>query len=632
MNPRLYAPETTAFQNNGIGVLTDAVSCYVTSGMGTEELTLKYPVTGAHFSDIALRSIILAKPEAHRDPQPYRVYKLTKPLSGIVTVYARHLCYDLMGVAIKPFSATNAALALSGLKENAVVDCPFEFWTDKATTASFSVPVPTSVWQALAGVDWSILASFGGEYVFDGSTVRLYGRRGADRGVSIRYGKNLTSLEQDENCAACYTGILPYWADSETGAVRALEDFVVNAPGEFGYTRILPVDFSSDFTEGEPTPEQLRTMAERYIAENKVGTPAVSWKVSFAQLEQAEEYRGQGFLERVSMGDSVSVYFPAMAIAATARVVSAKFDVLLDRFESVTLGSVKQSLASTIASQQKEIGEKISGKDVQTVLSAAIQGATGTILGAKGGSVRILDTDGDEQNDTLYIADNPDPEKATKVWRYNYEGWGASKNGYAGPFQVAATLENGIVADMITSGVLNANLIRTGTIQSTNGSFAMDLDTGDIRITSVDDRIQGLENSLPGQILQDMMESEEWATLQQEITEIRATAQGVEIEISGTTTNLNNFLEEFHTYFQAKADGLHISMSDSEFETMLGNDKLSFLQSGNEVAYIQYNRLYITEAWVEQGLAIGSPDGGSYVRMYVDGNGVWCVQIMGGDN
>ena len=107
----------------------------------------------------------------------------------------------------------------------------------------------------------------------------------------------------------------------------------------------------------------------------------------------------------------------------------------------------------------------------------AIQQLTAAILGAKGGAVRHLDTDGDDMPDTLYIADNPDPAKAVKVWRFNYEGWAASKNGYSGPFVMGASFDSGILADFITAGTLYGLLIKAGTIMSEDGRVKIDLNT-----------------------------------------------------------------------------------------------------------------------------------------------------------
>lgn len=212
MIPILYSAEEEIFDSNGIGILIDAVDCYVEQQLnGQYELEMQYPVTGMYFQDIQQRSIILSDVDPLSRSQPFRIYRITKPYKGVVSVYARHIAYDMLGVPVAPFTAPSVSTALQGLKNNAVTRCPFDFWTDKSTSANMTVSIPTAIWSQLGGMRGSVLDVYGGEYEFDRFTVKLHGRLGADRGVSIRYGKNLASLEQDENCANCYTGVYPYW-------------------------------------------------------------------------------------------------------------------------------------------------------------------------------------------------------------------------------------------------------------------------------------------------------------------------------------------------------------------------------------------------------------------------------------
>ena len=150
------------------------------------------------------------------------------------------------------------------------------------------------------------------------------------------------------------------------------------------------------------------------------------------------------------------------------------YDVLADRVKSVTLGSVMANIADTIVEQQKEISQLPN----KSFLEIAIDSLTKSILGAKGGSVRLLDTNNDGEPDTLYIADNPDPTQAVKVWRFNYEGWGASENGYGGPFEMGATFNDGIIADFITAGTLYGLLFKAGAIESLDGRISVDLENG----------------------------------------------------------------------------------------------------------------------------------------------------------
>ena len=90
--PILYQPTTTNFNNNGIGKLSACVSCEVTEeANGIFELAMTYPMDGIHFDEIGDRAIIKAKADQFREPQLFRVYAISKPMNGIVTVLAEHI-------------------------------------------------------------------------------------------------------------------------------------------------------------------------------------------------------------------------------------------------------------------------------------------------------------------------------------------------------------------------------------------------------------------------------------------------------------------------------------------------------------------------------------------------------------
>lgn len=486
MKPILFPSTATEFNTQGLGVLTDAISCTVNEERnGAFELTMQYPDTGVHFDEITDRCIIYAIPSPYRAPQPFRIYRITRPMDGIIMVYAQHITYDLSGVPLNPFTAVNAPDALSKLSLNAAVDSPFTFWTDKATVASFAVSTPSSTRSVLGGSSGSILDVYGGEYEWDGFTVRLYGHRGYDNGVVISYGKNLTDIEQDRNISNVATGIYPYWTNAE-GALVTCDPKIVNAPGTYDFTRVVPVDFSSDF-ETQPTPAQLQARAEKYVEDNKIGIPKTSITASFVQLEQFPEYEDLALLEKCDLCDTVTIRYPQLGVEAKAEIVKIETDVLLERYNSVEIGDVRTNIADTIVGQQQEIKQKPS----ETYLREAVLALTETILGASGGAVRLLDTNNDGMPDTLYIADDPDPTKARKVWRFNHEGWGASNNGYNGPFSYGATLENGMVADFITAGTLNADLVNivnliADHVVSRNAGFEMDLWAAILRLMEND--------------------------------------------------------------------------------------------------------------------------------------------------
>ena len=478
MSMVLFPSGATTFETQGLGSIVDAISCNVHEVLNGEyELEMQYPITGTQYGNLQNRRIIFSKHDPYSEPQPFRIYRITRPMNGIVSIYARHISYDLSGIPVGVFDANNAQAAMQGLKNNSLVANPFLFETTMPTVANFSCQYPQPCRNLLGGQEGSILDVYGGEYEWDEWTVHLQSRRGSDNGVRITYGKNLIDIEQDENIANLKTGIIPYWINSETGEVIYSSPQIIQAPGEFNFSSVVPVDFGEQF-ESQPTPQELAEAGQEYITDNKIGVPTVSIDLSFAQLEQYSLYESTEALERVRIGDTVHVFFAQLGINVSSRVVETNYDPILNRYNSVSVGSVRADIAGTIADQQQQIDDLTQNPTLSSAFKKAVTSLTQTILGAKGGSVRFLDTDGDGEPDTLYIADDPDPSKAQKVWRFNYEGWGASENGYNGPFEIGATLNDGIVANFITAGVLNGDLIQTGTIQSPNGRMTINLDQG----------------------------------------------------------------------------------------------------------------------------------------------------------
>lgn len=478
MSMILFPSGATTFETQGLGSIIDAISCNVHEVLNGEyELEMQYPITGLQYNNLQNRRIIYSKHDPYSDPQPFRIYRITRPMNGIISIYARHVSYDLAGIPVGVFDANNAQSAMQGLKNNSLVANPFLFETTMPTVANFSCQYPQPCRNLLGGQEGSILDVYGGEYEWDEWTVHLQPRRGLDNGVRITYGKNLIDIEQDENIANMKTGIVPYWINSENGEVIYSSPQIIQAPGEFNFSSVVPVDFGDKF-ESQPTPEQLADAGQQYVTNNKIGVPTVSIDLSFAQLEQYSLYESTEALERVRIGDTIHVFFAQLGINVSSRIVETNYDPILNRYNSVSVGSVRANIAGTIADQQQQIDDLTQNPTMSSAFKKAVSSLTQTILGAKGGSVRFLDTDADGEPDTLYIADDPDPSKAQKVWRFNYEGWGASENGYNGPFEIGATLNDGIVANFITVGVLNGDLIQTGTIQSPNGRMTINLDQG----------------------------------------------------------------------------------------------------------------------------------------------------------
>lgn len=538
---RLYEANETEFNHNGLGVLSDAADAEVTEERnGAFELTMQYPSGGWLFSELKNRRIIYCPAYPGGTPQPFRIYRITKPMGGLVTVYAQHISYDLSGVMLSRFSAGSAAEAFAKLPQYAVGNNPFTFFTDKSTQAVFQLTVPASIRSKLGGSEGSLLDVYGGEYVFDGFTVKLLNERGQNRGVSIRYGKNLTDLTQEENIQSVYTGVYPYWAKEED--YFELPEKTVNAEGDFGFTRLMPLDLSSEFEE-KPSAEQLRAKAQEYMKSNKIGVPKVSLTVSFFPLEQSEEYKDLALLETVYLCDTVNVEFSALGVSATAKVVKTVYDVLRKRYRSIELGDAKSNIADTIVKQEQEIQKKPS----YSALEDAIKNATNWITNGGGYIVAIKDEAGNWKE--IVSLDVNNLEQAKKVWRWNNGGFGFSANGYNGPYRLAITQDGAIVADFITVGTLTANIIKAGVLKSLNGATEINMETGVARLTG---NLRTETRTTEGKTVYSNLDSG-GLTIQRNADQIRGVYTG----------SNNDVLGNFDRFFVTKKEGSSSSYGDA---------------------------------------------------------------------
>ena len=447
----------------GIGALTDCIRCEVPEERNSKyEMTLVYPANGIHADQIQYGSFIKAKPNFTDDPQLFQVYKIGKTMSGQFTVYCQHVSYLLSGKVITSGTAGSCTAACTLLTASAG---GFTINTDKNVSADFNITEPSSVRSWFGGKQSSLLDVYGtAEWHYDNFTCSLKAHRGADRGVQIRYGKNLTQLSQEINMENLCTGIVPFCID-ETGTKTIGTKVATGLSLDFD--RDKAVDFSDDvdFESATPLLTQLATLASNYIANNNFTDVFNSITLDFVQLSD--------LTERVDLCDTVHIFFEALGITASLKCVATTWDVLNERYISCTFGDMRTSIADTIVNQQKEVAEKPSVSE----MGKAIDTATKLITGNLGGYVVMHDSDNDGEPDEILIMDTADISTATNVIRMNQSGIGLSTTGYVGPYTTALTA-SGIVADAITTGVLNANLIKAGVIEDLAHNSQIDMTTG----------------------------------------------------------------------------------------------------------------------------------------------------------
>ena len=479
MKPILYPAGETEFRNNGLGRLSEATKCLVTEERnGQYELEMQYPITGRHYKEIVEERIIAARHDDSDDIQPFRIYKITRPMNGIVTISARHISYQLSKVAVMPFAANTCAEALTGMISNSVGDCPFTIWTDKLLEASFSVDVPSSFRSLLGGTSGSILDVYGpGEYEWDKFTVKFHTHRGSNQDVMIRYGKNLTDVKKTTDTSNLWTGILPYWAgtdEAEQAVLVTLPEKVIysDMAESFVYRMVVPVDLSSAFQE-QPTVEQLRSRAQAYVNANAADGIPASIDVSFVALWQTEEYKNWAPLQKLKLCDTVTVYHKGLGIENKAKIVSVTYDVILERYEKMTIGEVKTSLGDSI----RQISEEIK-KDVPTSasVSQAISLATNILSGSTGGNI-VINTNAKGQPIEILSMNTADIKTATKIIKIDKNGISVSKTGYSGAFTVLLDIDGKLDAAAL-KGIIDAALIKSGILSDKQSNVTWNMGTG----------------------------------------------------------------------------------------------------------------------------------------------------------
>ena len=492
MIPILYEANTTAFNTQGLGSLSDATMCIVTEERnGAYELEMEYVEGGVHFEDLKVSRIILAKPSQLATPQPFRICKITKPLNKRVQVFAQHISYQLTHIPVKPFTANSAYNALNGMVTNSVGTNPFSVQTTVSTAGTFAPEAPASFRNMLGGMSGSVLDVFGGELEFDMYTVKLLAARGTNRGLTLRYGKNITDIKQEETIESTITGVMPYLKD-QNGVTLYLNPPTVESPtaSNFPYPRNVVLDMASYVDERkirEDNPEAteaqieallkaaMLTAAQSYISDNRIGIPDVSIDVEYINLGDTEEYSDiSGIFSQAALCDTVEVTFESLGISTTAKIVKTEYNTLLERYERVTIGTIRPTLGGTIAEIQRQT-ETIGG-DIEAVedsilnqviqdIAAAVEAATDAITGQDGGYVKI-NSDANGRPYELLIMDNPDQTQAVKIWRWNLSGLGYSESGYGGPYTDAWVRITDPTSPYYNRTIFNTDMILAGTLSA----------------------------------------------------------------------------------------------------------------------------------------------------------------------
>ena len=478
---RLYDKNETDFTHNGICILKPLEATVTEELNGDYSLKVTMP---RGKKEIEIEQII--KAPTPKSEQLFRVYNSDIDMLGNQVFYARHIFYDLLDYFIEDTRPSGSgALAISKILENT----PFTGTSDitEQGTAYYQMMNPVN---AILGADNAFIEVWGGELERDNFNVRMRNHLGTDRGASIRYRKNLTGLRLQTDLSGVYTKIMPtglqenghhlaveqaptasqQLAESNLEHSVATKSRLVCLPEKYvssplidNYvniktTRIHYSDIKIDEETSEAQALEMLRNAAAQEFENGLDKPQITATVEFISLQDTEEYKDFVVLESVYLGDTVKIFHEDLNIELESQVIEYEFDALSKRYNKVILGNANPKYGDT----QKKYVEK-QKEETTTALEQAIINATQLITGNQGGYIVMSPS---EKPQEIFIMDTPDMTTARKVWRWNLSGLGYSSTGINGPFALAMTMDGAVVADFITTGVLNGALIKAGSVQA----------------------------------------------------------------------------------------------------------------------------------------------------------------------
>jgi phage minor structural protein len=483
----LYDRKETNFNHNGLVVLHECTSCNIQEELnGMFELELEYPILNnirkVGFIDptqIVDETKIHEKPAKwtyllegniiKADEQLFRIYRKIKNINSI-KVNARHISYDLLDNLIGEIDIRGLSCisALTKTMNSTAYPHSFTHMSDISTINNISLEDESGdiIDKNPTETIFKLINLYSAELVRDNYNIKLLGKRGSDRGVLITYGKNIEGIEESLDLDGVCTRIKAIDQDGWT-----LPEIYIDSPyiNNFANPKIKVITFNDIADESD-----LRTQTQQYFTKSKCDIPQFNYKIDFLELSKTDEYKKYAVLERVYLGDTVTIKHKKLNINLKAKVIKITKNPLTNRIEKIELGSFKPNMATAIDNSIQGVKDDI--VKVTSDYQKAIDNATALITGSKGGNVVIRQND-DKKPYEILIMDTTDVMTAEKVWRWNLGGFGYSHTGINGPYETAITMDGHIVASFITALEIHGEQITAGLIKSKTGKWQINLDT-----------------------------------------------------------------------------------------------------------------------------------------------------------
>ena len=298
--------------------------------------------------------------------QPFRIYRVVPELTKI-TVYARHVFYDLLDNMIKsykPAASTAGSVVAQNISSKCLTEHDFTFYSDLTSAAAEVEFENINPVDSILG-EGGLVEKYGAELARDWFDVFLVRRLGTDSDVQIREGKNLLGISYDVDITDVVTRIMPTGQDAD-GNVLYLPELYIDSPHIGSYVHPkwihLPVSEAKEVTKGDDKKTKAQCYTEMRKAaqaeyEKGCDLPTVTLKVDFINCAETEEYRQYRFLQKIFLGDAVRVIARRIGVAVSMRLTQYAYDCLTRKYTAMTLGTVADTIeGNTISSRQLPSG------------------------------------------------------------------------------------------------------------------------------------------------------------------------------------------------------------------------------------------------------------------------------------
>ena len=321
--------------------------------------------------------------------QPFRIYRIVPDLEK-VTVYARHLFYDLLDnmiKSLKPDATMAGSTVVQRLSAGALTEHEFAFYSDLTSTAKEVEWEAINPLEALMG-DEGLMAKYYGELARDWYDVYVVRRVGVDTDIQIREGKNLLGVSYDVDTTDVVTRIMPTGEDKD-GNTLYLPEVFIDSPYVNDYTHPkwmhLAVSDAREVPKGDDkkTKNQCYTemrQAARDEFDKGCDLPKITLTIDFINTAETEEYRDYALLQNIYLGDAVKVIAPKIGISVSLRLTQYTYDCILRKYTSMTLGTVAEALEGNMISSRQIPSGSISGTKLQQNSVGSLQLKADSIL------------------------------------------------------------------------------------------------------------------------------------------------------------------------------------------------------------------------------------------------------------